>query len=65
MFKLSDLKPLTTAYGILLFYTLVMIIAATLGWYYGGPDGFTNGYVVGVIISIILWFTYGEKMAKV
>ena len=43
MFKLSDLKPLTTAYGILLFYTLVMIIAATLGWYYGGPDGFTNG----------------------
>ena len=65
MFKLSDLKVLKTAYGILLFYAILMMVSATFGWYFGGPDGFTNGYIVGIIISIALWLGYGEKMAKV
>ena len=65
MFKLSHLTKLKMAYGILLFYTVLMIISATIGWYYGGPDGFTNGYIIGIIISLVLWFTYGEKMANV
>jgi hypothetical protein len=65
MFKLSDLKNLKMAYGILLFYAVLMMVSATFGWYYGGTDGFTNGYIVGILLSLALWFTYGEKAAKV
>lgn len=64
-FEFSHLMHLKTAYIILFFYAVLMNISATIGWIYGGPDGFTNGYIVGILISIILWFTYGEKIAKV
>ena len=26
-------------------------------------EGFTNGYVVGIILSLLLWFMKGEKMS--
>jgi len=56
---------LTDAYGILVFYGILAIITATIGHYFNKKNGFSNGYVAGVIISLALWFTAGRKMANV
>ncbi len=54
-----------TAYGILVFYGLLAIICAAVGHHFDKKNGFSNGYVVGTIINLVLWFTVGRKMAKV
>jgi hypothetical protein len=36
-----------------------------LGYYIRGVQGLSQGYIVGTIVSLILWFTVGKKMAKV
>jgi hypothetical protein len=54
-----------TAYGILVFYGILAIIAAALGNYFDKKNGFSNGYVIGTILSLILWFTVGRNAAKV
>jgi len=35
-----------------------------IGYYFMGTSGLGNGYVVGTIVSLILWFTFGKKMVK-
>ena len=52
------------AYGILAFYGILALITATVGHYFDKKNGFSNGYVTGVIISLILWFSVGKKAAK-
>ena len=53
----------STAYGILGFYGLLAIVAAALGNYLDKNNGFSNGYVIGTVLSLVLWFTVGRKMA--
>ena len=53
-----------TAYAVIAFYGLLAIITAAIGNYLDNKNGFSNGYVVGVILSLVLWFTVGRKMAK-
>jgi len=37
----------------------------TIGQYYlGNETGLGHGYVVGTIMSVILWFTVGKKKAN-
>jgi len=55
----------STAYGILIFYGLLAIICAAIGNHFDKKNGFSNGYVAGTILSLILWFTVGRKMAGV
>jgi len=55
----------STAYGILIFYGLLAIIGAALGNYFDKKNGFSNGYVTGTVLSLVLWFTAGRKMAGV
>ena len=55
----------TTAYGILIFYGLLAIIGAAIGNHFDKKNGFSNGYVAGTILSLVLWFTAGRKMAGV
>ena len=55
----------TTAYGILIFYGLLAIIGAAVGNLLDKKNGFSNGYVGGTVLSLILWFTVGRKMAGV
>ena len=55
----------TTAYGILIFYGLLAIIGAAIGDHFDKTNGFSNGYVAGTVLSLVLWFTVGRKMAKV
>ena len=54
-----------TAYGILIFYGLLAIIGATIGNHFCKKNGFSDGYVVGTALSLVLWFTVGRKMAGV
>ena len=53
-----------TAYAVIAFYGLLAIITAAIGNHLDNKNGFSNGYVVGVILSLVLWFTVGRKMAK-
>ena len=53
------------AYAILVFYGLLAIICAVVGQHFDKKNGFSNGYVIGTIINLVLWFTAGRKMAKV
>ena len=55
----------TTAYGILIFYGLLAIIGAAIGNQFDKKSGFSNGYVAGTVLSLVLWFTAGRKMAGV
>jgi hypothetical protein len=55
----------TTAYGILIFYEILAIIGASIGSHFDKKNGFSNGYVAGTVLSLVLWFTVGRKMAKV
>jgi len=64
-FQLSDLMPLKQAYMVLLFYSLVMSLSATVGWYLDKKDGFTKGYLAGIAISLGLWFMKGKDMSNV
>jgi hypothetical protein len=52
------------AYSILAFYSLLTIIAASVGHYFDKTNGFSYGYVFGACISLVLWFTYGKKMSN-
>ena len=56
---------LQTAYLVLVFYTLIMIITATIGYNIDKKNGFTKGYIAGILISLGLWFTVGKKYSKV
>jgi len=64
-FNLSELTKLKTAYLVLFFYAIIMNATATVGWFIDKEDGFTNGYIVGIVISLFLWFQYGKKVSKV
>lgn len=55
----------TMFWMIMFFYALLScFIMPTLGYYFMGASGLSNGYVVGTILSLILWFTVGKKMSK-
>jgi hypothetical protein len=36
-----------------------------LGYYITGVKGLGQGYIVGTVVSLILWFVVGKKMSKV
>ena len=46
-------------------YGLLAIIGATIGNHFCKKNGFSDGYVVGTALSLVLWFTAGRKMAGV
>ena len=56
---------LQTAYLVLVFYTFIMIVTATIGYNMDKTNGFTKGYIAGILISLGLWFTVGKKYSKV
>lgn len=51
--------------GIMVFYILLSyIIGPLIGYFFFGKNvkAAGNGFVVGSILSIILWYLYGSKM---
>ena len=60
----DDFDKLRTGYMVLVFYTIIMIAAATIGYNMDKKDGFTNGYIAGIVISLVLWFNYGKQISN-
>ena len=55
----------TMFWMIMFFYALLScFIMPARGYYFMGVSGLSNGYVLGTIVSLILWFTVGKKMSK-
>ena len=55
----------TMFWMIMFFYALLScFIMPALGYYFMGVSGLSNGYVLGTILSLILWFTAGKKISK-
>ena len=53
--------------GIMLFYILLSYVLFPLGFYYLVDKSLSsagNGFVVGSIVSLVLWLTVGSKMVK-
>jgi hypothetical protein len=55
---------LVKGYGILIFYGFLLLIFATIGNYLDKKNGFSNGFIVGSIVNLVLWFSVGKNMAK-
>ena len=53
--------------GIMLFYILLSYVLFPLGFYYLVNKSLSsagNGFVVGSIVSLVLWLSVGRKMVK-
>ncbi len=46
---------------VMLFYVLLTVSLSFLGNYLSGYS-YQTGFIIGLIISAILWFTVGKKM---
>ena len=54
-----------TFMNIMLFYIFITYILFPFGFYYGLGKTLTNagnGFVVGSVVSLALWFAFGKKM---
>ena len=52
---------------IMLFYVVLSYVVMPIVFYYSFGKTFMsagNGFVVGSILSILLWYTYGSKLLK-
>jgi len=63
LMNLSTYKALMPAYKILVFYFVVMFVTSTVGYTLDKNDGFSYGLVLGVVVTLGMWFQYGKKMA--
>ena len=55
----------TMFWQIMFFYALLScFIMPYIGYYFMGLKGLGNGYVIGTIVSLILWFAFGKKMSN-
>ena len=64
LFNTTLYTKLKKGYSILLFYCLILFLLATIGYSLDKKNGFTNGMIIGMIISLYLWFNYGIKISQ-
>ena len=60
-------SKLQTFLGIMAFYILLSYILFPLAFYYLVEKSLTsagNGFIIGSLISIVLWVGYGKKLIK-
>jgi len=51
---------------VMLFYAILScFIAPSIGYYFKGANGLGQGYIIGTILSLVLWFLVGKKYAKI
>ena len=62
LMKMKTYTSLKNHYLILMFYFMVIFITSTVGHTMNKENGFTNGMIIGFIISLFLWLTYGKYM---
>ena len=59
----SAISQLKMTYAILFFYLIVILLTTTIGYMIKNKQGVNYGIGVGLIVSILLWVNYGQKMA--
>ena len=62
---MASQKDLTTFGGIMFFYILLSYMIFPLIFYYSLDNTLTSaghGFVIGSLISVLLWLFYGSKM---
>jgi hypothetical protein len=60
-------SKLQKLFAIFAFYILLSYAVFPIGFYFlieKSTSSIGNGFVVGSILSIILWFIFGKKMVK-
>lgn len=60
-------SKLTTFLFIMAFYIFISYIAGPIIFYYLGGKSLSsagNGFILGSILSLVLWITVGSKMIK-
>lgn len=60
-------KKLQTFIGIMVFYIILSYIIFPLGFYYLAGKTLVNagnGFIVGSIVSILLWYNFGKKIIQ-
>jgi len=58
-------KNLQTLLGIMIFYSLItFFLFPFIGFYLAKANGVMYGMILGAIVSIYLWKTYGSKLVK-
>jgi hypothetical protein len=62
--NISLYKRLSNGYSVLLFYCVLLFVLSTLGHVIDKKSGFTNGMIVGMIVSLYLWFNYGKRISN-
>ncbi len=58
-------SKMSTFIGIMVFYIVLSYVIFPLAFYYLMDKSLSsagNGFVVGSIISILLWYNYGKKL---
>jgi hypothetical protein len=58
-------KKMQTFVGIMVFYAILTYIIFPIGFYYLVNNTLMsagNGFVVGSLVSIILWFVFGRNL---
>ena len=56
----------TEFWMVMFFYALLScFIMPFLGYYIKGVQGLSQGYILGTVVSVILWFAVGKKMSRV
>ena len=57
------MKLYSKSYLVLLFYFLIICVTSYIGATMKGFRGFDYGLVIGLVISVSLWFTIGRRYA--
>jgi hypothetical protein len=53
----------TTFISVMVFYLVLTYVVFVMGGYLmGGLNGAGNGFVLGSVLSLILWFAYGRGL---
>ena len=51
--------------GIMVFYAIISYVLGPMVGYYSGGRNYNaagSGFVIGSLVSIVLWFSVGQKM---
>lgn len=60
-------SKLSAFLGVMAFYVVLSYVVFPVGFYYLVDKSFQsagNGFVLGSLVSIALWFVYGKKLVK-
>lgn len=60
--ELMKRAPSQKHYIILFIYFGVISVTSTIGHIMNNKNGFTNGMILGFVVSLALWYQYGRKM---